>query len=160
MTQTLVVLTRGSDINVGLYLIPLLCIPRSSAPQSLLVPCPLRLLSIFPRRRIFSLRHQRCFRPTDSLILTTNTHDRSCDTGDFEENFLLEERRLESPPLASIICFTPTPTFAGGCTSFRLLQSNPNSNSVFRCSCVYSLGLEGRGISPLVFGYCDTDKNI
>ena len=61
---------------------------RHSSCSHLLVHHP-------PWRRILSLRHRRCFKPY-SLILTTNTHDRSCDMG-IQENFFWRREDWKVP---------------------------------------------------------------
>ena len=67
------------------FAFPFFCIPGFSAPitSSPHPHCSSRPIHL-PRRRIFSLRHQRCF-SLRSLVLTTNFHDRSCDMGDSRE---------------------------------------------------------------------------
>ena len=53
------------------------------------------------RRRIFSLRHRRCFGPYS--LLTTTTHDRSCDMG-IQENFFRRREKTGSPRYLYIYC--------------------------------------------------------
>jgi hypothetical protein len=69
-------------------------------PTLVLVASPFHL----PRRRIFSLRHRRCFIPR-SLILTTNFHDRSCDMGFKGISWRREDWKSPHYPLTFVVLY-------------------------------------------------------
>jgi len=70
-----------------------------------------RPVHISPWRRIFSLRHRRCFRPF-SLTLTIIIHDRSCDMG-IQENFFWRREDWKSP--FTLLFLLPTSRQPCGC---------------------------------------------
>jgi len=134
LTQV-IVLTRPSDSYVGfLFLLPLLYpLPSFVYPDSVL-PLPLAPVSCpsFPGDVSSPSGISDVFRPTNSLILTTNIHDRSCDMGILQRIFFWRREDWKVPP--NTIYIYPLQTGAFSC----LLPSNLSSNSVCRCSCLYS----------------------